>query len=179
METANKPELLPALLKFKTNLETLEKKLKPFGNYEKRVSNNTIEPTPLLLKLLVTFFVHARKVTKALQKFEESQYPISELVDDAHVYTDLRDNIYRLGKYDQGGMNQNLDEKSIKAEYIFLGYPPESLKKPIKWILEKWPLSQTEDRTHAKGYSIEAWNKMRNSLGLIQKIQKFEEAMKA
>ncbi len=168
--------VLPIMMLLKAHLEGFRLSIEPLGNYERRLLDDKLVPTNAPIVLLEDFLTIMRESSNELQDFEKTErFSVSELpIHLSSLYTQLRDTIYRSGKYELGGMNQAEDGLKITKKRIFLGYPPGNHKKCIDWILKKWPLTTSDDYNHASGYSIEAWQKIKNNIELIDTINKFE-----
>ncbi len=170
-------DLVPDLEKLKKVLEEIQNQFEQFGNYEKRLLANKIAPTNVHIVALQPFFIAMRDMVKRSQLFEEAKetdLPVSI----SSLYRNIRDTIYRAGKYEKGGMNQNPDGIKISDKKIYLGKPPGNWKKSVHYILRQWDTYMEFKPKFASAYSIEAFNYIKNYFVLIDQIDVLKENMK-
>ena len=162
-------DLVPSLDKLRTELEETEKIFKFMGNYQKRLLAHKIELTNVPIKNLLPFLTSMRSVVAKFQLLEEAKVDVPGNISS--LYTDIRDTIYRAGKYEEGGVNQNPNGIKISNKKIFLGNPPGNHKHPVSSILKKWKKCVEFERDTAVLYAIEAWYFIQKYFALIQKIE--------
>ena len=169
-------DLVPSLDKLRTELEETEKIFKFMGNYQKRLLAHKIELTNVPIKNLLPFLTSMRSVVAEFQLLEEAKVDIPGNISS--LYTDIRDTIYRAGKYEEGGVNQNANGIAISNKKIFLGNPPGNHKHPVSSILEKWNKYVEFENELAIGYSIEAWYFIKKYFALIKRIKLLQKKLK-
>ena len=163
--------------KLKNVLEEIQNRFEQFGNYEKRLLANQVEPTNVHITTLQHFLTEMRAMVKNCQQFEQ-QTKVDLPVSISSLYTDIRDTIYRAGKYEEGGINQNPNGIKISAKNIYLGRPPGLWTKHVQYILSKWNKLTEFNRDIAIAYSVEAYHFIRNYFVLIKQINVLQENMK-
>ena len=123
---------------------------------------------------LVPFVTAMRTLAEKLEKFEEN-FSASKLPTEIRFrYTELRDIIYRIGKFERGGFNRARNESPVTAESLWLG-DGVHWEKNVKWIIEKWPSYLLHQPEIAHAYSLKATDKLKPRfvvMTLIQKLQK-------
>ncbi len=170
-------DLVTELVLLKKSLEGFKDQLEENGNYEKRLLAKETEPTNVYIKMLINFLRDFRTATEMFTSFEENfkgEFPSGDI---RLICTDIRDTIYRAGKYEINGVNQNPNGQRIKSENIFLGNPPGTWQKNIPYVLKMWDDYVRDKPEFSSGYSIQAYILVKNYFVLIDKINLLQEKL--
>ena len=170
-------DLVKELVLLKKSLEGFKSQLEKNGNYEKRLLAKAIEPTNVYIKMLVGFLRDFRRMTEVLVSFEENFRGDFPSVDIKLICTDIRDTIYRAGKYEFNGVNQNPNGSRITSEHIYLGNPPGTWQKNIPYVLKMWDDYVNDKPEFSVGYSLQAYNYIKNYFALIDKINLLQKKL--